>query len=139
MEDDGDFLLDAPEYSEEAWEERPKCNWSWPPVFSFGKVRPGYTCYSQPRWRFLTTYSNASKTDTSYCHHHGMMFHEGVYTWTLIDHNTKAATTVIDLDINQVCICTDGHECPTLEEFRMSRARLEGHVLRALGALEFWD
>src|SRR5262245_9276339 len=96
-DDDAQFILDAPEYSDEEWEERPKCNWSYP-SFRFAEYQlPGFTCLNEPRWRFMTTFSNASKTDTIYCHVHGIFFHEGVYNWSLIDHNTKADTMVIDM------------------------------------------
>jgi len=138
-DDDALFLLDAPEYSDEEWQERPRCNWSYP-AFTFAEYRlPAYTCPFEPRWRFLTTYSNASKTDTIYCHLHGILFHYGVANWAMIDHNTKADTTVIDMTTEEVCICTQGDECAAIIEYRERTREPEVKVERALGAQEHWN
>lgn len=119
--DDASFLLDAPAYSEEEWEERPKCNWSYPPRRTPELTLPGFICYAEPRWRFMTTFSNASKTDTSYCHPHSLLFHEGVHRWAQIDHNTKASTMVYDLTTEEVCPCSNGDDCAPLEEYKAQR------------------
>lgn len=138
-DDDAQFILDAPEYSDEEWEERPKCNWSYP-SFRFAEYQlPGFTCLNEPRWRFMTTFSNASKTDTIYCHVHGIFFHEGVYNWSLIDHNTKADTMVIDMTTEEVCSCTNSEECDAMREYRAREWKPQEKVTRALGALEFWN
>jgi len=143
VEDDDDgsgaFLLDAPEYSDEEWEERPKCHWAYGPLRLADRTIPGFACGGEPRWRFLTTYSNASKTDTVYCHFHGIMFHEGVYTWTMIDHNTKADTMVIDMTTEEVCECVNGEWCASLLEYRERMYTPQQRIERSRDALEFWN
>jgi hypothetical protein len=139
LDDGAEFLLDAPEYSDEEWEERPRCNWSFP-SFTFKEYKlPAYACPGEPRWRFLTTYSNALKTNTIYCHTHGIFFHEGVYTRTMIDHMTLPDTTVIDMTTEEVCECTNGEECAAMAEQRERTRQPRETVVRALGALEFWN
>jgi hypothetical protein len=138
MDDEAQFLLDAPSYSEEEWEERPRCNWSYPPRRSPEYSLPGYTCYAEPRWRFMTTFSNASKTDTLYCQLHSLLFHEGVQRWAMIDHNTKASTRVIDLITEEVCPCTDGDECDPLLEYKGQRIP-ERKVRRDQNAQNPWS
>jgi hypothetical protein len=143
VEDDDDgsgaFLLDAPEYSDEEWEERPKCNWAYGPLRLADRTIPGFACAGEPRWRFMTTYSNASKTDTMYCHYHGIFFHASVRNWAMIDHNTKADTMVIDMTTEEVCICTSGDECAAMLEYRKRNRERAAKVKRSSDALEFWN
>jgi hypothetical protein len=125
-DNDGAFLLDVPEWSEEEWAERPRCGWAWNAGWRYvtdsdGTSRkmqyPSYQCPNEPIWREQTTYANALKTTSYHCHKHSLGAHESTQRWANIDHNTKGDTVIYNMRTEEKCPCHKGDMCALAEEW----------------------